>query len=143
MKSERYPHIFKGIFYGSGCYRPFLVPVPVRDGVRGSPTLDDIDVNYWVKQHELRDCTASRRKLRRSFDTVPNVGTHLRGTYTLYFETTDQHQSVNHLLKHMSAMSGQHKQLYGSVLVIKQERTDCIVDCDKDDQLIVNFLIAR
>ncbi|KAG2360915.1 hypothetical protein BDR07DRAFT_1377621 [Suillus spraguei] len=31
--------------------RPFLVPVPVCDGIASAPTLDNVDVNHWVKQN--------------------------------------------------------------------------------------------
>lgn len=83
---QRYHTIVQGIFYGKACKKPYVVPIPVRDGVQGSATLDNLDVNYWVKQHEVNSCSCSRRHLRRSFDVVPHVPGALDGRYTLFFE---------------------------------------------------------
>ncbi|KAG1779207.1 hypothetical protein EV702DRAFT_1044137 [Suillus placidus] len=41
---------FKGVFYGTGCHRPFRVPIPVMDGVKRVPKLSDLYVNSWVRQ---------------------------------------------------------------------------------------------
>ncbi|KAG2114424.1 hypothetical protein DEU56DRAFT_919586 [Suillus clintonianus] len=43
--------LIKGIFYGAQCHRPFLVPIPVKDGIDKPPTLDDLDINYWDLCH--------------------------------------------------------------------------------------------
>ncbi|KAG1719369.1 uncharacterized protein EDB91DRAFT_1340947 [Suillus paluster] len=48
--------LIKGIFYGGQCHQPFLVPIPVKDGIDSPPTLDDLDINYWVKQYKLYEC---------------------------------------------------------------------------------------
>ncbi|KAG1798136.1 uncharacterized protein HD556DRAFT_1306181 [Suillus plorans] len=41
---------------------PFFVPVPVRDGVERDTTLDDLYVNYWVRQRNTDDLYTISRK---------------------------------------------------------------------------------
>ncbi|KAG0692183.1 hypothetical protein DFH29DRAFT_882915 [Suillus ampliporus] len=53
--------LIKGIFYGGQCHRPFLVPIPVKDGINSPPTLDDLDINYWVKQYELYELNMTKQ----------------------------------------------------------------------------------
>ncbi|KAG1849014.1 hypothetical protein F4604DRAFT_1973357 [Suillus subluteus] len=140
----RFLQLIKGIFYGSACHRPFLVPIPVRDGVDRPPTLDDLDVTYWVKQHGFTHCTASHRVLRRSFNTLPQSDQILAGRYTMYFEIATPSSPQNRLLTRMLSMSGCHETVVGSVLIMK-ERPDFphpIVDMTKEDQLFANFLLS-
>jgi hypothetical protein len=134
-----------GVFYGAWCRRPFLVPIPVRDGVERPPTLDDLYVNYWVKQHGLDECTATRRNLRRTFCRVPGSDFTLDGKYTMYFDRPQQSTPQNDLLTRLCSMSGSRETLRGSVVVVKQapDYPHHIVDMTKRDQLISNFLIAR
>jgi hypothetical protein len=136
--------LIKGIFYGVACHRPFLVPIPVRDGVDRPATLDDIDVNFWVKQHELYDCSSTRRQLRRTFSKVPGFNIATEGKYTLYFEKPDPSLHRNKVLSRMSSMSGNEETIHGSVLVVKQMYDDpsYIVNMTKRDQLVANFLIS-
>ncbi|KAG1843828.1 hypothetical protein DFJ58DRAFT_844244 [Suillus subalutaceus] len=41
-RKPKFAHLIQAAFYGAGCYRPFLVPVPINDGVKKKPTLDDL-----------------------------------------------------------------------------------------------------
>lgn len=121
------------------------MPIPVRDGVERPPTLDDLDVNYWVKQHGLYEGMAMRRNLRRTFCRVPGSDFTLDGKYTLYFDRPQQSTPQNDLLTRMCRMSGSRETLRGSVIVVKQmqDSPHHIVDMTKRDQLISNFLISR
>ncbi|KAG2037609.1 hypothetical protein BDR03DRAFT_982231 [Suillus americanus] len=136
--------VIKGIFYGVGCYRPFLVPVPVQDGVDRPATLDDIDVNFWVKQRELYDCSSTRCNLRRTFTRVPGFNITIEGKYTLYFEKPDPSLHQNKVLSRILSMTGNKEAIHGSVLVVKQMFDDqsYIVNMTKRDQLVANFLIS-
>ncbi|KAG2145092.1 hypothetical protein BD769DRAFT_1636664, partial [Suillus cothurnatus] len=142
---QRFMQIITGLFYGSGCQRPFLVPIPVRDGVERSPTIDDLDVSYWVKQRELYECTVTRRHLRKTFGRVPGSNVAMEGRYTLYFEKDEPSSPQNNLINRMGGMSGSRERLRGSVVVIKetQNAPKFIVDMTKDDQLMANFLLSR
>ncbi|KAG2118720.1 uncharacterized protein F5147DRAFT_647870 [Suillus discolor] len=135
----------KGVFYGAGCYRPFLVPIPVRDGVERSPTLDDLDVSYWVKQRDLYECTVTRRHLRRTFSGVPGFNVTMDGKYTLYFEKRQPLMAPSCVLRRMGSMGGCREALHGSVVLVKQTRDtpNVIVDMTKQDQFMANFLISR
>ncbi|KAG2104977.1 hypothetical protein BD769DRAFT_1393358 [Suillus cothurnatus] len=79
-------HVFQGIFCGATSTKPFVVLVPVQDGVQGWPTLDHLDVNYWVKQYGLGVYTTACRQLRRTFDCVLHTPGALDGRYTVFFE---------------------------------------------------------
>ncbi|KAG2737996.1 hypothetical protein P692DRAFT_20883016 [Suillus brevipes Sb2] len=81
-----YSGIIQGLFYGLACSKPFIVPVPVRDGVTSAATLDDLEVNYWVKQRGIGACTTSRRDLRRAFDRMPQSHDDLDANYIFYFD---------------------------------------------------------
>ncbi|KAG2096023.1 hypothetical protein BD769DRAFT_1644377 [Suillus cothurnatus] len=145
LRTPRFMQIITGLFYGSGCQRPFLVPIPVRDGVERSPTIDDLDVSYWVKQRELYKCTVTRRHLRKTFGSVPGSNVAMEGRYTLYFEKDEPSSPQNNLINRMGGMSGSRETLRGSVVVIKetQNAPNFIVDMTKDDQLMANFLLSR
>ncbi|KAG1880252.1 hypothetical protein C8R48DRAFT_683234 [Suillus tomentosus] len=104
----------KGLFYGVVRYRPFLVPVPVRDGVERETTLDDLYVNYWVRQRNTDDCTATRRHLRRTFTTIPDSAMTLDNQYTLFLERPRTGMPTNHVLARMGSLSGDHEAVYSS-----------------------------
>lgn len=142
--SQRFLPLVAGIFYGGGCQRPFLVPVPVRDGVARWPTLDDLDVNYWVKQCHADDCRATWRHLRRTFSRVPGSHVTLDGHYMLYVETPRPSIRRSRLLSRMAIMSGCQEAFQGSALVVKQaqDAPHHITNMTKRDQLLVNFLIV-
>lgn len=140
---QRFLQIITCMFYGADCSRPFLVPVPVRDRVVRIPTLDDLDITYWVKQYEHRQCTASRRILRRSLESVPCSNVPIGGLYTVFFEIPSSSLRPNRLLLSMSNMIGSRETVTGSVLVVKQRLDRAIVDMSKGDQLVSNFLVSR
>ncbi|KAG2113413.1 uncharacterized protein F5147DRAFT_650355 [Suillus discolor] len=141
---ERFMQIIKGVFYGAGCSWPFLVPIPVRDGVERSPTLDDLDVSYWVKQRDLYECTVTRHHLCRTFSRVPGFNVTMDGKYTLYFEKRQPSMAPSRVLRRMGSMGGCREALHGSVVLVKQtgDTPDVIVDMTKRDQLMANFLIS-
>ncbi|KAG2749911.1 hypothetical protein P692DRAFT_20730620 [Suillus brevipes Sb2] len=139
----RFLQLITGVFYGSDCTRPYLVPVPVRDGVERPPTLDDLDISYWVRQFEYRQCTASRRILRHTFDAVPYTGLSVGGQYTVFFEIPSDTSSQNELLSRMSKLSGCDETVLGSILVMKQSTDQALVDMTKGDQLVSNCLVSR
>ncbi|KIK38222.1 hypothetical protein CY34DRAFT_15193 [Suillus luteus UH-Slu-Lm8-n1] len=121
----RKPHFkqtFTALFYGVACHRPFLVPVPVWDGVDQEPTLDDLYVTYWVSQHDIGACTASRHHLRHTFTTVPDINLTLENTYTVFLERPQESAVRNNVLVWMASMSGDHDSVgvKGSVLIVKQ-----------------------
>jgi hypothetical protein len=128
---QRFLQLITGVFYGAACSRPYLVPVPVRDGIDRPPTLDDLEY------------TASRRILRRTFDTVPCSTVPIGGWYAVFFEIPSPSSPPNQLLARMSKMSGSHETVLGSILVIKQRADHAIVDMTKGDQTISNFLVSR
>lgn len=135
----------KGAFYGAGCYRPFLVSIPVNDGVKTKPTLDDLYVNYWVRQRDPMALTSTRRHLRRTFDRIPHSDMAVDGLYTAYFESPDNDPLINHLFHLMSRMSGASTSVNKSVLVVKQSLSPgyTIVNMNKDDLFLANTIIHR
>ncbi|KAG1772160.1 hypothetical protein EDD22DRAFT_842526 [Suillus occidentalis] len=141
-RQPRFLQLITGAFYGSGCSRPYLIPVPVRDGVDRRPTLDDLDITYWVRQFAYTQCTASRRILRHTFDSVPYPDVSIGARFTAFFEIPLETTQPNHLLNRMANMSGRHETVLGSVLVVKQTRDCEIVDMSKGDQVVSNFLVS-
>lgn len=140
---QRFLQITTCLFYGADCSRPCLVPVPVRDGVHRAPTLDDLDVTYWVKQYEHGQCTVSRRILRCSFDSAPCSGLYIAGRYTIFLELPSVSSRPNRLLARMSNTSRGRESVTGSILVVKQRSDGSIVDMMNCDQNTSNFLISR
>lgn len=138
------PHhtIVQGLFYGETCRKAYVVPVPVRDGVEGSPTLDHLDVNYWVKQHEVNSCSCTRRHLRRSFDSVPHAPGVLDGRYTFFFERPTDTTPKNVLVRALGRLNGCTQTIKGSVLVVKDGPSG-FVDMTMNDVLRTNFLLVR
>ncbi|KAG1880596.1 hypothetical protein C8R48DRAFT_668031 [Suillus tomentosus] len=134
--------IFQGVFYGSSSSRPHLVPVPVRHGFRGQVSLDDLDVNYWVKQYTLGVHVTARRRLRRTFDHVPHTPCGLDGLYTIFFERPASATPKNKLVRQMVRLNGSTDVIKGSVLVMKEGR-EGVKDMMCDDILRTNFLINR
>ncbi|KAG1894492.1 uncharacterized protein F5891DRAFT_1195197 [Suillus fuscotomentosus] len=121
----------------------FLPTLPPAGG--RPPTLDDLDVNYWVKQRHAADCTATRRHLCRTFTKVPGSHVTLDGHYTLYVETPHPSIRRSRLLSRMASMSGSRETFQGSVLVVKQMKDTPyhLMNMTKRDQLLANFLISR
>jgi hypothetical protein len=132
----------QGIFYSKTCKKPYVVPIPLRDGVQGSPTLDHLDVNYWVKQHEVDSCSCRRGHLRRSFDSVPYFPGAIDGRYTVFFERPMNSTPVNTLVRVLSRMNGCTQTFRGSVLVVK-EGPSGFVNMTPNDVLLCNFLLIR
>jgi hypothetical protein len=119
-----------------------VVPVPVRDGVDGPATPDNLDVNYWVKQHSLDVYTTARRRLRRSFDRLPHSSGELDGLYTLFFERPAAATPKNQLVRKMVRQIGCTDVILGSVLVIKEAHGG-LKDMTHDDIVRTNLLINR
>ncbi|KAG0691863.1 hypothetical protein DFH29DRAFT_877126 [Suillus ampliporus] len=84
--------LIKGIFYGGQCHRPFLVPIPVKDGIDSPPTLDDLDINYWVKQ--MSRMTGSKETFHGSILVVKQT----RHVPNLIVNMTKQDQLVANFL---------------------------------------------
>ncbi|KAG1838078.1 hypothetical protein DFJ58DRAFT_846201 [Suillus subalutaceus] len=57
---DHYPHIFQGLLYATACTQPYLVPVPIQNGVITLCTLQELKVNYWVHQRAFSATTACR-----------------------------------------------------------------------------------
>ncbi|KAG1791566.1 uncharacterized protein HD556DRAFT_1445199 [Suillus plorans] len=119
-RQPTYLHVFQGIFYGARSTQPFLVPVPVRDGAPTCPSLDDLDVNYWVKQYSLGVYTTARRCLQCTFDHVPHIPGVLDGLYTLFFERPAAATQRNRLIRKMARLNGCTEVIKGSLLVMKE-----------------------
>ncbi|KAG2082723.1 hypothetical protein BD769DRAFT_1683037 [Suillus cothurnatus] len=143
-RRPRFLQWFKGIFYGAACHRPFLVRVPVMDGIMRVPRLADLYVDYWVRQRDHDAVTCARRHLRKTFHSVPNSTMELEGTYTVFFEKGNGQSTTNRLLERMGRMTGKTSAVNGSILVVKQtlQPNEHIVDMTRDDMLITNFLIS-
>ncbi|KAG1876999.1 hypothetical protein C8R48DRAFT_768564 [Suillus tomentosus] len=144
-RQPRFLQWFKGIFYGAGCRRPFRVPIPMNDGVKRVPRLNDLYVNYWVRQRDLDAVTCTREHLQRTFNSVPNSSLELDGSYTVFFERPDPQAMLNRLLERMARMTGRSTAVNGSILVVKQSLGSDrrIVDMTRDDMLVTNFIINR
>ncbi|KAG1847115.1 hypothetical protein C8R48DRAFT_779324 [Suillus tomentosus] len=142
-RKPRFSQLCQGVFYGVACYRPFLVPIPVIDGVKNA-TLDNLYVNYWVKQRDFNALTSTRQHLRHTFMSLPHFKYKLDGLYTVYFESPDNNSTTNRLLEHMARMSGMSTSIKGSVLVVKQAlSTDLpVINMDKDDMLLANMMLS-
>lgn len=145
--AQRFSHIFQGMFYGLACYRPFLVPVPVNDGISGPPTLDDLLVNYWIKQRAEDDCTATRQHLRQTFARIPHSDVPLDGLYTVFVESPRMGVQRNHVLQRIASLNGSQTNVThnGSILIVKQAlSTDhAMLNMKKNDMALVNFLMSR
>ncbi|KAG0693616.1 hypothetical protein DFH29DRAFT_881329 [Suillus ampliporus] len=74
------------------CHRPFLVPIPVKDGIDSPPTLDDLDINYWVKQ--MSRMTGSKETFHGSILVVKQT----RHVPNLIVNMTKQDQLVANFL---------------------------------------------
>lgn len=137
-----YSGIIQGLFYGLACSKPFIVPVPVRDGVTSAATLDDLEVNYWVKQRGIGACTTSRRDLRRAFDRMPQSHDDLDANYIFYFDRPMGSMQHNQLVRRLARLNGCTTFVRGSVLVVKKAETG-FVNMTVDDILRTNFLFVR
>ncbi|KAG1849113.1 hypothetical protein C8R48DRAFT_677160 [Suillus tomentosus] len=142
---QRYTILVKGAFYGAGCYRPFLVSIPINNGVKTKLTLDDLYVNYWVRQRDLMALTSTQWHLRRTFDRIPHADMAVDGLYTTYFEFPDNEPPINHLLHLMARMSGASTSVNGSILVVKQSLSPGypFINMNKDDLFLANAIIHR
>jgi len=135
-------HVFQGIFYGATSTKPFVIPVPVQDGVQGGPTLDHLDVNYWVKQYGLGVYMTACRQLCCTFDRVPHTPGALDRHYTVFFERPAPATPRNRLVRKMVRLNGCMDVIKGSVLVMK-DGLDGLIDMTHDDIVHTNFLINR
>jgi hypothetical protein len=137
--------IIRGLFYGTGCHQPFLMPILVRDGVERILSVDDLNVSFWVKQQEVNKCMVTWRQLRCTFTRVLGSNVTMDGKYTLYFEKSVAATPQNNILRGMGTMSGSQETVRGSVVVIKQrhDAPNLIMDMTKCDQLAVNYLLSR
>ncbi|KAG2147785.1 uncharacterized protein EDB93DRAFT_1104052 [Suillus bovinus] len=125
-RKPKFRFIYKAAFYGVACYRPFLVPVPVIDGVKTKPTLNDLYVNYWVKQRDTNALTCTRQHMCHTFDSIPNCKMVIHALYTVFFDNPVNHFTTNHLLEHMRIALWQS-------LKYQQSLQGCIIARKKDD----------
>ncbi|KAG1778016.1 hypothetical protein EV702DRAFT_1221802 [Suillus placidus] len=144
-RQPRFLRSFKGVFYGTGCHRPFRVPIPVMDGVKRVPKLSDLYVNYWVQQRNLDAVICTRQHLQHTFNSVPHSTMELDGLYTVFFERSEEQAIPNRLLERMACMTGRSTALNSSILVVKQSLANDgqIIDMTRDDMLVSNFIINR
>ncbi|KAG1722120.1 hypothetical protein EDD22DRAFT_854228 [Suillus occidentalis] len=105
--------LITGAFYGSGCSRPYLIPVPVRDGVDRRPTLDDLDITYW--HPGVFFVTHSTAYLTRTFLSVP--------VSQRFSNTAGNHPTESSAEPHGEHDADVTKQLLGSVLVSNKRGT--------------------
>jgi hypothetical protein len=139
---QLYRTMVQGIFYGRACKKPYMVLIPLQDGVWDLVTLDDLDVNYWVKQHEVESCSCRRRHLRRSFDAVPHTPGVLDGRYTVYFERPMDTTPLNALVRVLGRLNGCKQAIKGSVLIVK-EGPSGFINMMANDILRSNLLLIR
>ncbi|KAG2051083.1 hypothetical protein BDR06DRAFT_1010636 [Suillus hirtellus] len=94
-----YFQLCDGLFYGGGCQQPYVVQVPVQDGIETLPSLDELEVNTWVQQRDLDRSTFSRRRLQHTFVSVLHSVMELDAQYTFYFEDPEYGRPQNELLQ--------------------------------------------
>ncbi|KAG0694395.1 hypothetical protein DFH29DRAFT_880745 [Suillus ampliporus] len=138
-----YEKIFKGLLYAMACTEPLLVDVPLQDGVDQLNTLDELEVNYWVHQHDVMVCTASRKQHRRTFDTFPNSSTLPDDIYTVFLKQTNDYAAPNALLEDIAPNVDMDGMLKGNILVIKQCQNNPlhIINMHNKDVYLTNFLV--
>ncbi|KAG1748250.1 uncharacterized protein EDB91DRAFT_1244967 [Suillus paluster] len=115
-----YERMFKGLLYATACTEPLIVDVPLQDGVDQLGTLDELEVNYWVRQRDVMVCSASRKQHRRTFDTFPNSSTQPDDIYTVFLEQNNDYVAPNALLEDIAPNIEPERGLEGNILVIKQ-----------------------
>ncbi|KAG1876932.1 hypothetical protein C8R48DRAFT_668950 [Suillus tomentosus] len=143
-RRPRYFRLCDGLFYGGGCQQPYVVQVPVRDGIETLPSLDELEVNTWVQQRDPDRSTFSRRRLRHTFVSVPHSAMELDAQYTFYFEDPEYGRPQNELLRRLARTCGFRRKLTGNLLVVKQGRgeTRGFISITLQDAPVINLLIC-
>ncbi|KAG2124262.1 hypothetical protein BD769DRAFT_1669438 [Suillus cothurnatus] len=140
-----YEKTYKGLLYATACTEPIIVNIPLQDGTDQLNTLDELEVNHWVRQRDVMTCTASRKQHRRTFDTFPNSSTLPDDIYTVFLEQVNDYAASNALLEDIAQNTDLNGIVEGNILVIKQDRRNPlnIIDMHEKDVFLTNFLIRR
>ncbi|KAG1764936.1 hypothetical protein EDD22DRAFT_845637 [Suillus occidentalis] len=112
-----YSQIYQGLLYVTACTRPYLVPMPVQDGVTASHTLQDLEYNALL-----------------------NFLVPLDDVYTFFYEDETNNPPPNSLVNNIAPHAPMQAQLDGNLLVVK-EHGGLLVDILEDDVRLITFLL--
>lgn len=122
-----------------GPQAPLLVNIPVdtQDGV--TPTIDDLDVEYYIRPSLADRCVIDLDAVRRYFVHYPGTHELIPFSCTIRFEDQSNRQGVNRTLQQM----GVSDNWKGNLVVLKNATTESYGDMNPQDMDIAVTLVKR
>lgn len=113
------------------------VPMDVRDGY--PPTIDDLDIEYWIRPPYSQRYVIDMTTTRKFFSRYPITNIDLPFPCTVYHEDQENRQGTNRTLRQMQ-LSESWK---GNLIVVKNVHEEEITGMTPEDEEIVVELVKQ
>lgn len=127
------------IFPMHGPQDPILIDVPVDAHNGMTPTIDDLDIEYWIRPSLAERRVIDLKAVRRHFVRYPETREPLPFGCTVHFEDQSNKQGINRTLVRMG-LSANWK---GNVVVMKNPTSESYSDMGPEDEGIIVELIKQ
>lgn len=122
-----------------GPQTPILVDVPVDPPEGIAPTIDDLDIEYWIRPSIADRRVIDLRSVRRYFNRYPQDHCLLPFCCTILFEDQSNRQGVNRTLQQMGISSTWK----GNLVIMKNPTNESYLDMESQDEEVVVELVRQ
>lgn len=122
-----------------GPQEPILISVPVDVRDDQPSTIDDLDVEYWIRPSTAQDTTIDLTTIREYFSSFPVTGDDLPFPCTIFFEDQNNRQGTNRTMRQM----GLSESWKGNVIVVKNVHEEEFGQMAPEDKDVVVELVRQ